>query len=275
MIARASSAMLLLAIAASAFSQTMPPPDSPRPIEMRESLWIEELTWMEVRDLIKAGKTTVIVATGGVEQNGPYLATGKHNYVLRATCPAIAKKLGNALCAPIVPFVPEGDIDPPTGMMQYPGTISLTEGTFRTLLTEIASSLAKHGFEHIVLIGDSGGNQEGMKAVAEELSAKWAAGKTRIHFIPEYYDYPGTYKWADETFGWDEKVEGIHDDPTITTIMMTVDPNLVRIREREAKGKASINTVPLLPVEKAVEAGRKIVERRADVTVEAIRKRMP
>ena len=275
MIARASSAILPLAIAVSALAQTTPPLDSPRPIEMRESLWIEELTWMEVRDLIKAGKTTVIVATGGVEQNGPYLATGKHNYVLRATCPAIAKKLGNALCAPIVPFVPEGDIDPPTGMMKYPGTISLTQGTFRTLLTEIASSLAQHGFEHIVLIGDSGGNQEGMKAVAEELSAKWAAGKTRIHFIPEYYDYPGTYKWADQTFGWDEKVEGIHDDPTISTIMMTVDPNLVRIREREAKGKASINTVSLLPVEKAVEAGRKIVERRADVTVEAIRKRMP
>ena len=275
MIARASSAILPLAIAASALAQTTPPLDSPRPIEMRESLWIEELTWMEVRDLIKAGKTTVIVATGGVEQNGPYLATGKHNYVLRATCPAIAKKLGNALCAPIVPFVPEGDIDPPTGMMKYPGTISLTQGTFRTLLTEIASSLAQHGFEHIVFIGDSGGNQEGMKAVAEELSAKWAAGKTRIHFIPEYYDYPGTYKWADQTFGWDEKVEGIHDDPTISTIMMTVDPNLVRIREREAKGKASINTVSLLPVEKAVEAGRKIVERRADVTVEAIRKRMP
>jgi creatinine amidohydrolase/Fe(II)-dependent formamide hydrolase-like protein len=265
----------LALLALSALAQaTSPPPDSPRPIDIRESVWIEELTWMEVRDLMKAGKNTVIVATGGVEQNGPYLATGKHNYVLRATCPAIAKKLGNALCAPIVPFVPEGDIDPPTGMMRYPGTISLTESTYRALLTEIASSLAQHGFEHIILIGDSGGNQEGMKAVAADLSAKWASGKTRIHFIPEYYDYPGTYKWADQSFGWDEKVEGIHDDPTISTIMMTVDPNLVRIQEREAKGKASINTISLLPVEKAVEAGRRIVEHRAEVTVEAIRKAM-
>jgi len=85
------------------------------------------------------------------------------------------------------------------------------------------------------IIGDSGGNQAGMKAVAEELSAKWAGGKTTIHFIPEYYDYPGTYKWADQAFGWEEKVEGIHDDPTITTIMMTVNPDLVRIREREAR----------------------------------------
>lgn len=272
MLSRASTLNFALALSASALAQTTPPPDAPRPIDIRESLWLEELTWMEVRDLMKTGTNTVIIATGGVEQNGPYLATGKHNYVLQATCPAIAKKLGNALCAPIVPFVPEGDIDPPSGMMNYPGTISLTEGTYRALLTEIARSLEKHGFEHIILIGDSGGNQEGMKAVAEELAAKWSGGKTTVHFIPEYYDYPGTYKWADQTFGWEETREGIHDDPTISTIMMTVNPDLVRIREREAKGKASINGIPLLPVEKAVDAGRKIVEHRAEVTVAAIRK---
>jgi creatinine amidohydrolase/Fe(II)-dependent formamide hydrolase-like protein len=272
MLERAFTTLLALGLGAGALAQTSPPTDAPRPIDIRESVWLEELTWMEVRDLVKAGKTTILVATGGVEQNGPYLATGKHNYVLYATCPAIAKKLGNALCAPIVPFVPEGDIDPPTGMMRYPGTISLTEGTYKALLSEIARSLAQHGFEHIVLFGDSGGNQAGMKAVAEELSAKWAGGKTRIHFIPEFYDYPGTYKWAGQSFGWEEKAEGIHDDPTISSIMMTVNPNLVRIKEREAKGKASINGISLLPVEKAVEVGRKIVEHRAEVTAAAIRK---
>src|SRR5262245_44011289 len=112
-----------------------PDPKTPRPIEALNSVWIEELTWMEVRDAMKAGKTTVIVPTGGVEQNGPYLATGKHNYVLKATCEAIARKLDNALVAPIVAFVPEGDIDPPTSHMKYPGTISLTEDTYERLLT--------------------------------------------------------------------------------------------------------------------------------------------
>src|SRR2546426_10462803 len=92
-----------------------PDRDARRPIEALDSVWIEELTWMEVRDALKAGKTTVIIPTGGVEQNGPYLATGKHNYILRATAEAIARKLGNALAAPSVPFVPEGDIDRPTG----------------------------------------------------------------------------------------------------------------------------------------------------------------
>src|SRR5262245_32520258 len=177
-----------------------PAPDSPdpnmaRPIEALDTVFIEEMTWLEVRDAMRAGKDTVIVATGGVEQNGPYLATGKHNYVLRGTTEAIARKLGSALVAPIVAFVPEGNIDPPTGHMRYPGTISLTEETYERLLTDICASFRTHGFAHVVLIGDSGDNQKGMKAVAEALTEKWKDGKTRVHYVPEYYNFPAVNKW--------------------------------------------------------------------------------
>src|SRR5436305_11425935 len=72
----------LLAAAPTAMS---PDPQARRPIAALDTVFTEEMTWMEVRDALKAGKTTVIVATGGVEQNGPYLATGKHDYILRAT----------------------------------------------------------------------------------------------------------------------------------------------------------------------------------------------
>ena len=82
--------------------------DAPNPLPTPNTVWIEEMTWMDVRDALKAGKTTVIIPTGGIEPNGPWLVTGKHNYVLRANCDAIARKLGNALCAPIIEFVPEG-----------------------------------------------------------------------------------------------------------------------------------------------------------------------
>src|SRR5688572_206457 len=63
-----------------------------RPVDAIDTVFIEEMTWLEVRDAIKGGKHTVVVTTGGMEQNGPYLATGKHNYVNRATCDAIARK---------------------------------------------------------------------------------------------------------------------------------------------------------------------------------------
>ena len=67
-----------------------PDPELLRPIDAYDSVFIEELTWLEVRDAMRSGKTTIIIATGGIEQNGPYLALGKHNYILRATTEAIA-----------------------------------------------------------------------------------------------------------------------------------------------------------------------------------------
>lgn len=250
----------------------------PRPIDARDSLFIEELTWLEVRDALRGGKTTVIISTGGVEQNGPYLASGKHNYVLRATTEAIARKLGNALIAPIVAFVPEGEISPPSSHMKYPATISLRQSTFKALLTDIAESFRSHGFQRMILIGDSGGNQAGMKEVAAELSKKWAAGggKAAIHFIPEYYDFynSGTLsKWL-ESQGVHEVDEGHHDNVAITAMMMAVDPGAVRMNERRAKGKFSINGVALDPADKTIALGKKAIAFRTDITVAAIRKAM-
>lgn len=248
-----------------------PDPESPRPIDARDTVFIEEMTWMEVRDALRSGHDTLLIATGGVEQNGPYLATGKHNYVLRATTEAIARRLGKTLVAPIVPFVPEGDIQPPTGHMRYPGTISLQEETFEKLLEDICASFRTHGFKRLILIGDSGGNQEGMKVVAERLNAAWTDGKTRVSFIPEYYDYTGVSAWL-ESQGIKQVSEGLHDDFAITAIMLTVDPNSARHAERVRAGKASINGVSIDPLEKAQEWGRKIVEYRATATVNAIQK---
>jgi creatinine amidohydrolase/Fe(II)-dependent formamide hydrolase-like protein len=266
-----SLAVISLSVLFAAPDPVSPDPNSPRPIEAVDSVFIEELTWMEVRDALKAGKTTVLIPTGGVEQNGPYLATGKHNYILRATTEAIARKLGNALVAPIVPFVPEGNIEPASVHMRYPGTISLTEETYRRLLVDICASFRAHGFRHIVLLGDSGGNQEGMKAVAAELSARWADGKCRVHFIPEYYDYPGVEKWL-ESQGIRQVPEGYHDDFAITAQMMVVDPATVRMKERVAAGKFRINGIELAPAAKTIEWGRKIVDYRADVTARAIQR---
>src|SRR5436190_3137279 len=247
-----------------------PDPSSPRPIATVDSVFIEDLTWMEVRDALKAGKDTVIVATGGVEQNGPYLVTGKHNVVLRGTTEAIARKLGNSLVAPIVPFVPEGDIDQPTLHMLYPGTISVSESTFQALLTDICSSLKTHGFKRLVLIGDSGGNQDGMKAVAAALSTKWK-DSCRIVFIPEYYNTGPVTRWL-ETQGIKQTPEGLHDDFAMEATMLSVDPTSVRMKQRIAAGNFRINGIDLAPAEKTIEWGRKIIDFRAESTVKAIQR---
>ena len=244
-----------------------PNPDTPRPIEAVDTVFIEDMTWMEVRDAMRGGKDTVIVATGGVEQNGPYLVTGKHNVVLRGATEAIARKLGNALVAPIVPFVPEGEIDPPTVHMKYPGTISVTEATYEALLTDICASLRTHGFQHIVLIGDSGGNQAGLKKVAAQLNKSPNGG--RLHYIPEYYDFAAVASWLEEQ-GIKQTPEGLHDDFGMTATMMSVDPQSVRTAQRIAADKFQINGVDLAPAEQTIGWGKRIINFRAEATAKAL-----
>ena len=109
--------------------------------------------------------------------------------------------------------------------------------------------------------------------MANKLNEKWEGKATRVHFIKEYYDYPGVSKWL-RSQGIVEKDEGHHDDFAITAMMMTVDPTSVRMKQRIAADKFRINGIELAPVEKTIEWGKKIVDLRAEATVKAIRKSM-
>ena len=253
--------------------------DAPRPIAGTETVFIEEMTWMEVRDALLDGMTTAIVATGGVEQNGPYVASGKHNFVLSATTEAIAAELGNALVAPIVKFVPEGRIDPPSGHMRYHATISVRQETFEALLTDVVMSLEAHGFQDIVLIGDSGGNVRGMENVTSALNEAWSNRGSRVHFIPEYYteDMYSCDFLREELSIFQEPDNCVatrneyHDDYHYSSIIATTDPERIRARQRIEAGLFSINGVDLNPLEQTVENGRRLVEHRAEITARAIR----
>jgi hypothetical protein len=269
-----------------AMAQSWQGVETPRPIAARASLWTEELTWMEVRDAVRAGFTTILIGTGGVEMNGPYVAGGKHNYVLQTVLPYIAKAIGKTLIAPVVRFVPEGSIEPKaTGHMAYPGTISVEEATFEALLTDICRSYRAHGFRDIVLLGDSGGNQAGMQKVAERLNEKWKGDSARVHFLAEYYNEdPWSYAFLkkqgvvqiDKTPPAGEKADrpahtrnGIHDDVYYEAQIAVQDPNLIRAEERMKVGQFRLHGVELGPVSKTVELGRKLAEYRAGITARA------
>ena len=239
------------------------------PIAPLNSVWIEELTWIEVRDAMAAGKTTAIIPTGGVEQNGPYVALGKHNYVLEGACDAIARELGNALCTPIIKLVPEGGFEPKTGHMRYPGTLTVRDETFRMMLEDVGHSLHVHGFEHIIYIGDSGGNQAGMAAAAAALNERW--GETKAHHIAGYYDNAGVVARMNELGVEEGPSEGYHDTYWLTSMQMTVDPSSVRYDERVAAGKATINGVSIAPMEETIALGEQLMEWRNNKTVELIR----
>lgn len=152
-----------------------------------QSLVLEDLTWPELRNAVKAGKTTILVPIGGTEQNGPHIVLGKHNARAWEFANHIAKELGNALVAPSIAYVPEGAIDPPTGHMKYPGTISIPEDAFEKTLEGAARSFRRAGFRDVVFLGEHGGYRKSLSHVAERLNKEFGAGGTRVHALPEYY----------------------------------------------------------------------------------------
>ena len=80
----------------------------------------------EVRDALQGGMTNVLILAGGVEENGPYLTTGKHNHVLKVMGESIVPSMANTLVASILTIEPgnpanqttrgaSGSPRPPTG----------------------------------------------------------------------------------------------------------------------------------------------------------------
>ena len=151
------------------------------------SLDISDMTWMEVRDALAAGRRTVIVPSGGIEQNGPHMILGKHDHIVRHAARRIAEALGDALVVPVLPFAPQGRLDPPEGNLRFPGTIGVTDEAFAGMLEGIARSLRAAGFRWICLLADNGASQRPQAALAARLSAEWRRAGTRVIALDSYY----------------------------------------------------------------------------------------
>jgi creatinine amidohydrolase len=194
-----------------------------------DSVFLEDLTWTELRDLVRAGKTTIIVPIGGTEQNGPHMALGKHNRRVHLLSEKIAHALGNAIVAPVIAYVPEGGVNPPTEHMRFPGTITVPVEAFEKILESTARSFKLAGFRDIVFLGDHGGYQRDETAVAARLNREWAASGARVHAIEEYYrasetEFPQLLKGK----GYSADEIGTHAGLADTSLMLAVDPQLVR-----------------------------------------------
>jgi creatinine amidohydrolase len=151
------------------------------------SVFIEDLTWLEVRDAMANGKTTAIYYAGSTEQNGPHMALGKHNFIAHHVAGRIAEELGNALVYPVLPFAPTGDRTKKSGHMKFPGTVTLSDATFGAVAREVALSAISGGFETVVLMGDHGGGQDALKQVASDLDQEWGSKGTHVYYIPDPY----------------------------------------------------------------------------------------
>jgi creatinine amidohydrolase len=238
------------------------------------SVFIDELTWTELRDQIRAGKTVVLMPIGGTEQSGPDMALGKHNVRVKALSEKIARALGNALVAPVLAYVPEGAVNPPTAHMRFPGTITVPDAVFEATLESAARSFKLHGFRDIVFLGDHGGYQADERVVADRLNREWAKTAVRVHAMSEYYQVTQSdYVRALRDRGYSQAEIGTHAGLADTSLMLAVDPDMVRLDRLPADtGLGAANGVYGDPRRSSAELGQIGVDLIVKATLAAIRK---
>ena len=159
---------------------------------------LDQLTQSELTDKIKNGWTSAFLVTGGTEIRGPHATIGVHNVLATHRAVEAAKRLGKTIVAPTIPFAvsatggynaaqwknfAEGD----GATAANPGAIQVDSATFKGIVQGGVESLMFIGFKNIFVMGDHGGGQNEMKAVAEEMTAKFSAKGIRVLYVGDFY----------------------------------------------------------------------------------------
>jgi hypothetical protein len=250
----------------------------PRTIEGINSVWIEELTQPELRDMIRDGYTTVLIMTGGVEDNSANLAMGKHNLNNRLLGEMIARRIGKTLIAPLVTLEPGN-----AGTTIRAGRAGpmISQATYRALLYDMGDYLRSMGFREIYWLGDSGGNTRGMQFAADSLTKTYAASPDKVYFrhIAEYYNHTtvvqpyiqNELKIPEQIrIGASQGSSGLHEELSIDATLSLIDPQSIRFEQRVKAGQAEINGIKFESLQWLQDLGRKIAELRVTTTVNAI-----
>jgi creatinine amidohydrolase len=235
-----------------------------------DALSIGAMTSPEVRDAVAHGKTTILVPIGGTEQNGAHMTLGKHNVRAKLLAERIAARLGNALVAPVVSYVPEGNVTPPAAHMRFAGTISIPADAFEKLLAGAGRSFRQHGFRDVVFLSDHGGYLHSVDKVAADLNREWRHTNTRAHSPSVYYDAATTdfaKMLAGE--GFRPAQIGLHAGLADTALMLALDPSMVRQEKLAEEPSPGVNGDPRRATAQLGERGVALI---VDKTVAAINK---
>src|SRR2546423_501934 len=241
----------------------------------QQSVYIEDLTWPEVQRAIAAGKTSAIIYTGSTEQNGPHMAIGKHNFIARWVAGSIAIKLGDALVYPVLPFAITGDLVKKTGHMRFPGSVSFDSQTFQRAVHDIAVSAADAGFKNIFLMGDHGGGQTELAAVARELDAQWKPRGVRVFFVDLYSQEKQQARAYAASH--DLPVNDVHAGFDDTSELMALDGQHRWVRSEKLApstgARTAITGVDGDPTKASAALGNILLQYKIDDAVNQIRKR--
>lgn len=196
--------------------------------EQPRELRIEHLTSAEIAEAIAVGARTAILPLGATEQHGPHLPLSVDSDHAEALALRIARKLGNAL---VLPTVRVGYSPHHLG---FCGSLSVRPSTLEATCLDYCSSLAAHGFAHVVLFSGHIGNYPIMRDFEPRLAAALAPALEVIVYRDSAAILDAWRKSAQSVAGLGNRVGG-HADVAETSVMLVLHPEKVR-SDRAAAG---------------------------------------
>lgn len=193
---------------------------------MSETVFIQEMTWREVRGRLTDGVTTAVLPCGSVEQHGPHLPTGTDSYLGTAIAERAARRAGNVLVAPTL------SIGISEHHMHFPGSFTAQLQTFVALLSDCCESLTRQGFARILTFSAHGGNVDALRAYAPTIARKIAPQCEFVlysHRVGERARMVAAC--AEEGVG--ASAAGVHAGYLETSMMLAYRPDLVRMEYAE------------------------------------------
>jgi creatinine amidohydrolase len=134
---------------------------------------LENLSWPEVRDLKVADKI-VLFPLGSFEQHGHHMPLTTDTDIVTAVARRLEKERPHSLLC--LPTLWTGHS---THHLAFPGTLSVSQMPYITLVCEMCRSMAKTGATKVFLLNGHGGNEIPVKAALRELKTEFP----KIQFV--------------------------------------------------------------------------------------------
>jgi len=190
---------------------------------------MDDLNWMEFRELVPTRIRTVILTVGTLEPHG-VANNGADNTAPVVIAKAIAGESGiNALLAPHIPYGVTGSLTP------YPGALTIPEPAFRAYVHAVLEGLAKNRFRDIIIVNGHGGPQT---AILNDVAREVALARDVNTLVINWWSL--TTDISREIFGSDGGHAGVNE----TAFIQAVDPELVRRERYTGPEMATANPAP-------------------------------
>jgi creatinine amidohydrolase len=198
---------------------------------VQKTVWLDRMTSPQVRDAIKEGCTTVLLAVGSTEQHGPHLPLGTDSLIGDRLMERVAERLGNTLVAPTI------RVGASEHHMAFAGSMTLREEVLEDVIVDYCRSLARHGFSTIIVIPTHGGNKEtvmraGERLLRESISARVIAHSDEAAYVTAMVEVGAKY-------GCTPGEVGSHAGHLETSLILADYPELVDM-EKAARGKVDL-----------------------------------